>query len=203
MVIITASYLRMVPRLQMSAGFGFHVKYHDNRRLQIDPTYIPDKAENFEQGLALIYLAIGKNERQLFKETPDWYNSGRESVNLLPWFAARKKEQERYEMLPKVSVEPVWLRVLIKMMKEWKQNISDEKSIRFSFNGEFLTFYCGSRKIPIPAIGEKWINEYQFGFEFIDMLPKRIYQEKDGLLIIDDGYLKIGAAEILIHAVGT
>ncbi len=87
-------------------------------------------------------------------------------------------------------------------MKEWKQNISDEKSIRFSFNGEFLTFYCGSRKIPIPAIGEKWINEYQFGFEFIDMLPKRIYQEKDGLLIIDDGYLKIGAAEILIHAVG-
>ncbi|MBK9300128.1 MAG: hypothetical protein IPN14_05860 [Bacteroidetes bacterium] len=122
LVIITASYLRMVPRLQMSAGFGFHVKYHDNRRLQIDPTYIPDKAENFEQGLALIYLAIGKNERQLFKETPDWYNSGRESVNLLPWFAARKKEQE---------------------------------------------------------------------------------EEKDGLLIIDDGYLKIGAAEILIHAVGT
>ncbi|MBK8330531.1 MAG: hypothetical protein IPL09_13970 [Bacteroidetes bacterium] len=39
---------------------GFHVKYHDNRRPQIDPTYIPDKAENFEQGLALIYLAIGK-----------------------------------------------------------------------------------------------------------------------------------------------
>jgi len=197
---IIATYLDMIPSLSLTAGFNIQVRYFNNRILAFEGNNIPKQAANWEQGLAMIYLGIGKNEKDIFDTTPEWYIIGRESVDLLPFYAARKKAQEEYALLPKVYVEPAWLRVLIKMLKEWKLNLSDQTAIVFSFNGEFLNFSSGNNKIPIPATGTQWVREYQFNFAGITMLPKRIYQ-KDGMLLIKDNFLIIGDAKIYVDIV--
>ncbi len=187
---VEVSYLDVIPPLGFSAGYSVYNTYKDGRTLQFEPSYIPESADTYEQGLAFLAFAVGRNEERHFGNVPEWYSDGKEHRQLLPWEMERKRERDEYDALPKVSIDIEWMRVLVKMLKGWKQ-IPSQEIISLSYNGQFLSFEFGEHHIPIPGNGKAWENRYSIDPSFLNDLPKRI-TKRNLILLVRNNQLQFG-----------
>ncbi|MDP1728013.1 MAG: hypothetical protein Q8M15_14605 [Bacteroidota bacterium] len=173
---IKITHLSVIPSFSYGPGFSVKVNYASNRILQMEPDFIPDSADSYEQALAYIVFGIGSDVGKLSSDENHWHNLGKSFQNLLPWEVEKRKRQEEWEKLPKASIEISWLRVLVLLLKEWRDEIKQNELISFTFNGEFVVFKCGNKTIPIPGSGTKWENTYFIDFSELNNIPIRIFK---------------------------
>ncbi len=198
---IKVIHLSVIPPLHFGPGFSVSVDYKSNNILQWEPNYIPDKADSYEQALAYIVFGIGRHvgSGSISTDENHWHNLGKSYQNLLPWEVARRKSQEEWEKMPKAFIDITWMRVLVQLLKEWRDEIKQNELISFTFNGEFVVFKCGINTIPIPGSGTKWENTYNLEFSELSNIPVRIF--KTGKQFHVDGTkLHFGNKTLLVNA---
>lgn len=184
--IIKATHLTVIPSMRYGPGFSIEAKFRDLWTMQFEPSYIPEKANSFEQGLAFIVYGIGYGNKRWFPVEDSWYVLGESYKEYLPWEIERKKRQEEYDKLDKVYFDITWMRVLVKLLKEWRDDIKQNEEISITFNGEFAIFKCGGLSIPIPGKGKKWDKVYYVEFIQLDNIPVRIFNHGSQFIINGD-----------------
>lgn len=157
--------------------------------------YIPDKANSFEAGLAFIVYGIGYGNKDCFPGLENWYTLGESYKEYLPWEIERKRQREAYEKLPKAFIDITWMRVLVKLLKEWRDEFKLNKEVSFTFDGEFVKFKCNELTIPIPARGKKWDEVFYLDFKELENIPKKIF--KHGYtFVVAEGKLTFGNKQL-------
>ena len=98
----------------------------------------------------------------------------------------------------KVYVDITWMRVLVKLLKEWREDIKQNEEICITFNGEFTIFKCGGLSIPIPGKGKKWRKIYFVDFTQLANIPVRIFN-RGCQFIINGEKLTFGNKVLIIR----
>jgi hypothetical protein len=194
-------HLSMIPKFLLGPGYSIKVTHRSGRKIQLERNYIPEAGETIEQALALLVFGIGLRLDEISDNEIPWYKLGMEYKHHLPWEIEKKKQIEKYESMPRVSIEPEWLKMLILQLRQWRDLKVDGEEISFTFNGEFLVFRYGSSTIPLPATGKKWQQVYYLKPEVLELLPKRIYKS-EAYFYIDEMDLKLSGVRLPINRRG-
>jgi len=145
----------------------------------------PIAVESFEQGVALLAHAIGRDFAPTVPTA--WLEQGRLWDHLLPW----KQSEAAYRGRPQCVVTRDWFRMPIKSLRQLSSQASDEDAAIFSFDGEVLTILAGHLKLPMPAEGIAWERPYAVRLSQLQAFPKRLMHQRilfdiwEGRLAID------------------
>ncbi len=137
---------------------------------------LPLMVESFEQGVAFLAFNFKKNQ---LANTPEWFKQGVEWEDTLPG----RKDLKAYRENPVATVEHEWFRLIVKKLREYIKEESENDLTLFSFDGSVLRIECGSKVIVAPADGKPWNAMAIIKSRSLDFLPKRISNDPVNLFI--------------------
>lgn len=159
---VTSLYLRPV--------FFLSGVFRTSRSISSIEFEMPTEVESFEQGVAFIAYAIGRDFIPV-RPTP-WLEQGRAWEEYLPWV----REQREFEKRPRCYTDRDWFRVANKKLREIGERASDEEYVDFHFDGEVLKISEAGGKLlaAVQATGAPWAQPYRIPSNCLRRLPKRL-----------------------------
>lgn len=178
---VMSQYLRPVFYLYgVAVGYGSdHKMMRSLTEVSLD---LPLHVESFEQGVALIAYAIGKNFEPI--KPCYWLHQGREWQDYLPWV----RERKAYEARPQCQVDREWLKVVRTKLKAQRHGEHGVVPVQFRFDGEILRISVGKHIFPVPAEGKAWTNIYAIEVDTVNFLPQRLMRAMVNLSVWKDHF---------------
>ncbi|WP_416193142.1 hypothetical protein [Nitrobacter sp. TKz-YC01] len=133
---------------------------------------MPLKVDSFEQGVALIAHAVGRDFMPACRTT--WLSEGREWQEFLPWERARQFQEQLYAARPKCWVARDWFRVARPRLYTLAKEAAENDLVGLTFDGEILRFTAPRADVIVPAAGEAWPDSYAIKAVELDAVPKRV-----------------------------
>ena len=148
---------------------------------------LPLNVECYEQGLALLSHALGRDFRPLIPT--DWLDQGRRLEAYLPG----KRRGRAYEKRPQCYVDADWFRVAAKKLIALGAASNADDSFTVSFQDSILRFDTEQDVVVVPAQGLSWNCQYRCRTTCLTQISKRTL--KTGVwLSVWEAKLSIGRA---------